>query len=201
MENQRPIWLRDVISFIKRYEGNIESKVVNAGAKEDIKDTLTDGFMVLLFMLAYMNNPADSEELDALAKVFDDGTTSRPHTLSRDRVVHLSPVILGYLREIREAAGGEMMKQMRQEAYGIVLGKVEEAERKAKEERDNGNGRTSKQPPSVVHRVPNDTGDGTNRANHPAADPGDVVRRQAPEADVISAGYAPLFSISFSLMI
>lgn len=197
------MWLRDVISFIKRYEGNIESKVVNAGAKEDTKDILTDGFMVMVFMLAYMNNPADSEELDGLAKVFSDGTTPRPHASSRKRVVRLSPVILEYLRETQEAAGGEMMKQMEQEAYGIVLGKVEEAERKAEEARDNGHGRTSEKPPSVgrgVHAVPNDTEDGASQANHPGADLGDAVQQsynttnhQAPPADIIPAGYAPSF--------
>ncbi|KDQ22763.1 hypothetical protein PLEOSDRAFT_1109861 [Pleurotus ostreatus PC15] len=204
LENQRPIWLRDVISFIKRYEGNIESKVVNAGAREDIKDTLTDGFMVMLFMLAYMNNPADSEELDGLAKVFSDGTTPLPHTSSRKRVVRLSPVILEYLRETQEAAGGEMMKEMEQEAYAIVLGKVEEAERKAEEARDNGNGRTSEKPPSVgrgVRAVPNDTEDGASRANHLGADPGDGIQQsynttshQAPQADIVLSGVARVYS-------
>ncbi|KAG5219931.1 hypothetical protein IMY05_C4719000400 [Salix suchowensis] len=116
----------------------MESKVVNAGAKEDIKDILTDGFMVL------------------------------------ERVVRLSPVILEYLRETQEAAGGEMMKKMEQEAYGIVLGKVEEAERKAEEARDNGNVRTSEKPRVfvVVSIQFECTEDGASPANQPGVDPG-----------------------------
>ncbi len=190
---QRPVWLRDVISYIKRHEGNIESKVVNAGAKEDIKDALTDGFIVMLFISAYMNSPTESKELDNFAKVFDDGRTSRLHTLSRDRVFRVSPLIMGYLYEIREAAGSEMIVQMKQEVLDITLAKIE-AQRKAKEERDNDNRRASEQPPSGVDGAPNDTGDGTN---HPGAEPGDAVRRQAPQADVTSPGYVPPFLIPF----
>ncbi|KAF4583921.1 hypothetical protein EYR40_002419 [Pleurotus pulmonarius] len=185
---QRPVWLRDVISYIKRHEGNIESKVVNAGAKEDVKDALTDGFMVLLFIGAYMNSPTESEELDNFAKVFDDGRTSRLHALSRDRVLRVSPLIMGYLHGIQEVAGFEMTEQMKQEVLDITLAKIE-AQRKAKEERDNVNRRASEQPPSGVDGAPNDTGDGTHRANHPGAESGDAVRPQGPQANVTSPGY------------